>query len=339
VLFRSDVAKRAEVSTTTVSRVLHNSGYVSGPTRKVVESALDELGYRVDFTAQSLKKKKTFILGHVLRSSSVNTFFAHVLSAVEDEAHRSGYNVISSNVRDDLEEERRAVEVLLSRRVDGVLFTTVLSPESVQMLRAEGIPVVLLERYFDFNDVDRVVADNHAGAFEATNHLISLGHRRIAFIGGPVPQNQELARVELDRKRGYEDALISAGLSLDRRYQCHADAYDLPRGREMTEQLLGVQPPPTAILAASDQLALGAFQAAYYRNLRVPEQLSLVGFDDTVARFGVKPLTTVRQPMEEFGKSAVRLLVERQRGLYEGESRTVVLKTRLLVRETTGAAP
>jgi LacI family transcriptional regulator len=334
-----DVAKRAQVSTTTVSRVLHSSGYVSPRTRKIVESALEELGYRLDFTAQSLKKQQTFILGHVLRSSSVNTFFAHVLSSVEEAAHHSGFNVISSNVKDDQEGERRAVEVLLSRRVDGVLFTTVLSRQSVDMLRAEHIPVVLVERYFDFENVDRVVADNYAGAFEATSHLISYGHRRIAFIGGPVPSTPELARVELDRRRGYEDALRSAGFPIDERYVGHASAYDVPCGRERTNELLESSPRPTAVFAASDQLALGAFQAAYAHALRVPEDLSLIGFDDTVARFGVKPLTTVRQPMEELGKSAVRLLVERQQGTYEGESRTVILKTRLVLRETTGPAP
>lgn len=333
-----DIAERASVSPSTVSRVLQRSGSVSKPTREAVERVIRETGYTVNVTARRLRSGKTSVIGHIHRSATVNTLFTHILAGIEGAAHQADYSVISTTINDDPKEEVRAAELLISHRVEGAIFTAVLSEESVKMLCREGIPVVLNERYYDLEGVDRVVVDNYSAAFEATMHLANLGHEHIAYLSGPIPSIEQLARVEKERCRGYREALHHADPERFHPVIAEAEVYDVPTGRKAGERLLNRIPRPTALFVGSDQLALGVFQAAHSMGLRVPEDLSLIGFDDAVAEFGVKQLTTVRQPMYEMGQTATRLIVERLQGVYSGDTRTVMFKPKLIVRETTAQA-
>ncbi len=332
----ADVAELAKVSTATVSRVIHNKGYVRDETRKAVLEAIKKLDYRENLNAQSLRSQKSSIIGHVLRNSFVNPFFANVAYGVDTAAAAAGHVVLTATVEGPESEERKAVDTLLRRRVDGVIFTTISSEENALACIRNGVAVVMNERYFDIPFVDRVTADNRSGATEAVRQLVALGHRRIAFIGGLISGPAVLSRTEEDRFAGYLDALKEGGIPFRDSFVKRCE-YGVENGREAAISLLSGGTSISAIFAASDQIALGAYQAIIESGMSIPEDVSLVGFDDTLAKYGAKPLTTVRMPMYDIGRTAVQLLIERQSGVYEGEARTVEFKTRLVVGKTTGS--
>jgi LacI family transcriptional regulator len=342
-----DVARMAGVSTATVARVLHNNGYVAEATRRTVEATLSETGYQLNAVAQGLRKRRTLTLGHVLVSISSNPFFAGVALGVEQEARRHGCGVLTANTQGDPIQERLGVETLLRRRVDAILFTTYSDEANVRLAMAAGVPVVQVERSSPVG-THVVTIDNYRGSFEATEHLIGLGHRRIAYLGES-PERPEAGTggppsriVERERLSGYFDALHTYGAPR-RDEWVHLDgAYtDLQHARAVTRRLLElpVDQRPTAIFATCDLLAAAVLQEAYANGLRVPDDLSVVGFDDTHAAYLTPALTTVGQPMIEIGRTAANLAIERlhePRGNGRPAVLTARLATRLIIRESTG---
>lgn len=344
-----DVAKLTGLSTATIARVLHNKGYVAPQTRRVVEAALAESGYRVNAVAQGLRKQRTFVLGHVLKSIAPNPFYATVALGAQQEAADYGCGVIVFNTQSDADAEQHAVETLLRQRVDAILFTTVTDDANVRLAGAAGIPVVQVER-IGTAKTHAVIVDDHHGAFQATEHLIALGHRRVAYIGvdpdSPlidgarrlVTGEPERRSVDRDRLAGYRDALSVQGLPIDDALIDLGDTYYSPaRGRAVTRRLLALDAPqrPTAIFAGCDLLAAGVLQELYAQGLRAPEDLSVVGFDDTFAPNLAPALTTVAQPMLALGRLAARLAIE---AATEGDGaiRQERLMTALVVRGSTG---
>ncbi|MDP9363308.1 MAG: LacI family transcriptional regulator [Chloroflexota bacterium] len=346
-----DVAELAGVSTATVARVLHGNRYVADETRRLVEAAVAETGYQINAVAQGLRRQRTATIGHLLHGVIPNPFFAGVALGAEQEALRHGYGVLMVNTHEDAGRERLGVETLIRRRVDGILFTTPTHEDNVRLALGAGIPVVQVERMTGA-DTPAVTVDNLVGARAAVEHLISLGHRRIAYMGADPCRMRErpgAARwpdVEQERLSGYRDVLRDHDLPVDEtliglgRYYAR-EARERPNdGYVWMRRFLQREDPPGAVFATSDLLAAGALQAIYERSLRVPDDVSVVGFDDTYAPYFAPPMTTVAQPMVEIGEAAARLVF---RGLSGPDGpageRVVRLPTRLIVRASTGPAP
>lgn len=338
-----DVAAAAGVSTATVARVIHERGYVAPETREQVQSAIRATGYRLNVVAQGLRTRRTLVLGHLLLALSPNPFFANIALGVEEEAARRGCGVIIANTQEDPELERLAVETLIRRRVDAIVFTTVRDAKTMHAAIAASIPVVQVERS-RLATASSVTIDNYQGAFEAASHLVALGHRRIAFIGEDPDKRGAhvepgLRLIERERLDGYRDALTRHGLPIDPEIiDLSGRYYDLDHTRTVASRWLDRAYPPTAIFAACDFMAAGVLQEAYARGLHVPRDLSIVGFDDTLAGQLAPPLTTVVQPMIETGRLAAAIAIEaaEAQGQSPREPRVERLTTHLIVRESTG---
>lgn len=311
-----DVAAWAGVSTATVRRVLTEQGYVAPETRRAVEDALAATVYRPNVLAQSLRIQRTAVIGHILYAISPNPFYAQVALGAEQEALRHGYSILAMNVQGDAAREKMAVETLIRRRVDAILFTTPVSIENVKMALDDGVAVVQVERPTGLN-TNMVLVDNYAGAVMATEHLIGLGHRRIAFMGANFTHDPSRASQLLEEQRvtGFLDTMSCHGLSLPEKWVALGTYYSIQGsgtpgdGCRFMHCFLDDNPRPTAIFAACDFMAAGAYQAIYARGLRVPQDISVVGFDDTLGPYLAPPLTTVAQPMLAIGQAAVELAI------------------------------
>ena len=337
-----DVAKLSGVSTATVARVLHNNGYVATKTRERVEAALVETGYQLNVVAQGLRKQRSFTIGHSLHAITQNPFFARVALGVEERVLQEGYGVFIFNAQGDAARERLGVEMFIRRRVDAVIFTTAKSEGNVNLVVEAGIPVVQVERLTPIL-TSSVRIDNYVGAREAMQHLLDLGHWRIGFIGGDPelypyasPRKQT---VEEERLTAYRDALTQAGIEVPEelvhlgRYFSLEDGGQNGEGYRHMRRLLDLRERPSAVFATCDLLAAGALQAIYEVGLRVPKDISVVGFDDTLATNLSPALTTVAVPMRDVGRAAGEAALEAAAG---GGARTVTLATTLRVRHSTG---
>ncbi len=342
-----DVAALAGVSTATVSRVIHSNGYVSARARESVEAALRDSGYRMNIVAQELRRRKTTTLGLILHGALSHPFVAEVVIGAEQAAAEQGFNVLLFNARGDANREREGVETLLKRRVDGIVFTTAVHGKNVQLALDAGIPAVEIERRL-CDAAPAVVVDNYAGATEAMRHLLSLGHRKIGFVGEPFlsdASRASAAGIPKERFDAYRDALHGAGVAFDEsrivlgHYPREQGGWGgLQAGATYMRRLLTQAPDVTAVFAVSDLVAAGAMQTLYSRGILVPRQISIVGFDDTFAEYLAPPLTTVRQPMFDMGFKGASLAITL---ITEGSSSapTEFCSTHLIVRESTARAP
>ncbi len=315
-----DIANLVGVSTATVARVIHNNGYVAEDTRRAVEAALADTGYQINALAQGLRRQRTYTIGHLLTDIIPNQFFAAVAAGVEEVAseHRCGVLMIITG-RGDLDRERAAVETLIQRRVDGMIFTTAAHADNVDLALKGGIPAVQVERNRGAPTAV-VSADNRAGASAAVEHLIALGHRRIAIIAvdpdamASAPGAAADPNIENERLRGYMDALRHHRLNIDPSLIALTPTYFMGSdyrknpGYVWMHRFLDYTSPPTAVFATFDLVAGGVLQALYERSLRVPDDISVIGFDDTYAPFFAPPLTTVDNPTVEMGRTAAKLL-------------------------------
>ncbi|HEX7118812.1 MAG TPA: LacI family DNA-binding transcriptional regulator [Longimicrobiales bacterium] len=328
-----DVARRSRVSAATVSRVINHPERVARATRERVEQAIRELGYRPSRVARRLRVERgpSRLIG-VLLSDIQNPFFADLARGVEDVAHARGYAVLLGNSDEDEAKARRYVEVMRAELVDGVILppTSDRDEAAIELARS-GAPLVCVDRRLGRESVDSVLIDNVRGAYDATSHLIRLGHRRIAFIEG-------LPRISTSRERldGYTQALVEHGIEPDAALVRQGDSRQ-GGGRRMTEALLGLPDPPTALLVGNNLMTLGALEAVHGRGLRIPDDVAVVGYDDMPWALAFDPpLTAVRQSGYEVGRRAAELLFQR---LDEpGRSTTVVLlQPELVVRGSCGA--
>lgn len=326
-----EVAERAGVSVTTVSHVINNSRPVNPQTRHRVEEAMQTLGYQPNVLARSLRRGVTHTIGVILPDST-NPYFAEVVRGIEDTSFDQGYSVILCNSDNDLDKERHYTNVLVEKQVDGIIFVAAgLSSENIYALQVRGVPLVLVDRHVPEVLVDNVLTDNLLGGRLATNHLIELDHRIIGCISGP-----KGVRLSSERIDGYRQALKSAGISLDPRMIVEGD-FQYQSGYEGSKALFNQQPSPTAIFACNDLMAIGVYRFAHENNLNVPEQLSIVGFDDVrLSAYTNPPLTTVHQSKHEMGSKAAKLLMERIAD-QDLEPRQEILATNLIIRGSTAA--
>jgi LacI family transcriptional regulator len=326
------VAREAGVSQSTVSRALRGDPRVREQTRRRVEEAAQRLGYVPNSLASSFASRSTRTLGVVV-SDLTNPFFPHLLTPIHDELQLMGYRMVLFTERTDLPAGQEALGRLLGRSIDGVLVTTAtLRSPLADALSARGLPLVLLNRYIDGLDVDRVISDNRGGAFSGARHILQLGHRRIGVIRGP--SNTSTSR---DRMLGLTDAMTAEGLTLDP-VLVREGTYSHESGYQHGRDLLRLADRPTAIVCGNDIVAFGALDAARSLGVRVPEDVSILGFDDIpMAAWEVFQLSTLRQPLVDMARTAARMLVERvENGEDVGPGREHVFPATLVKRSTVG---
>ncbi len=324
-----EVAERAGVSLTTVSHVINQTRYVSDATRQRVLEAMDELNYRPNALARSLRSGKTQTLGLILPDSS-NPFFAELGRAVEKTAIQAGYSVILCNSESDVAREEFYVGVLSTKQIDGIIFVATGNPiESLQYLDEQGIPVLVVDRDLPDFEVDAVLTDNLLGGYQGTQHLLEQGHTRIAFISGPLNGTPSAKRVD-----GYRKALLEADIEIDPALILLGD-YHPESGWEAAAKLLSLNQPPTAIFCANDLMAMGAIRAINTAGLLVPHHIAVVGFDNIeLSKYCTPPLTTVAQPIEDIGSSAASILIERIQHRHRKLQR-LMLATELIIRQSS----
>lgn len=332
----NDIAVLAGVSVSTVSRVLNNkaSEYrISPDTEQVILEAARKLKYRPNQIARGLRLSKTNTLGVVAPDVS-NPFFAYIIKRVQNIAHNLGYSIVVCNTDENLDQEIEHVNVLYRNRVDGLIAMPV-GQEFRHFTEwvERGRPVVLLDRCPDSVLTNKVVVDNYTGSYEAVEHLVHFGHERIAFIQG-LPGTY----TNTERLRGYRRALSDHGISVHEDLIVGGDFRE-ENGYLETKLLLTMAERPTAIFATSDLITLGSLKAIHEEALRIPEDISIVMFDDfDFAPYLKCPITAVRQPKELMGEMAVKLLVDELKGESKGGKR-VVLKSQLIIRDSVSAPP
>ncbi|MBI5653276.1 MAG: LacI family DNA-binding transcriptional regulator [Chloroflexi bacterium] len=324
-----DVASKAGVSVATVSRVLNNNPRVKSPARARILATIDQLGYQPSGIARNMRSQSVRVIGLVI-SDIQNPFFTTLVRAVEDVAYENQYTVLLCNSDEDLQKEQLYIDVLSRERVAGAIIVPTGKDACTPLVNAR-VPVVMVDRTVPDLVADAVVLDNVAGAFAATKHLIELGHRRIGLVGAPTSVS-----VGRERQRGYEKALRASKLKLDPRLICIGN-FKEQGGYQAARALLELDPRPTAILAVNNLMTLGACQAISEKRLRIPKDISVIGFDD-MPWFALltPPLTAVRQPTYEIGIQAARLLFARMQDAARPVE-TRVLKPELIVRGSTAA--
>lgn len=324
-----EVAKRAGVSLGTVSNVLNRPDQVSQPTRERVEQAIAEIGYVRNDSARQLREGRSRTLAMVVLDMA-NPFFTDVARGAEREADRTGAMLVLCNSGDDSGRERHHLEQIAQQRMRGVLITPVDGDGegALKILQAQGVPAVLVDRGSKRADRCSVSVDDVTGGALAAQHLLDNGHTRIGFIGGPRGITQVV-----DRHEGAARAVSAAGAHLD---VIPTRALTFEAGRDATESLLAAPQRPTALFCANDLLALGALQALTRHGLSVPGDMAVIGYDDIVfAASAAVPLSSVRQPREELGRTAARLLLEEADGESAHRHQHVVFTPELIARRST----
>jgi LacI family transcriptional regulator len=325
------VAERAGVSVTTVSHALNGTRFVSEQARAKVQEASNALGYVPSEVARWLKHNTTRTLGMLVPNNS-NPYFAEIIRGVERRCHAAGYSLLLCNSDDDGERQADHLRVLAERRIDGLVLVG--AGDDAQIAAGCAglrIPLVLVDREIDSIAADLVEVDHAAGGDMATAHLLSLGHRRVACIGGPAR-----LRPSQQREAGWRRALARAGIE-PRAAELERGAFDAPGGAEAMTRLLNSRKPPTAVFVCNDLMAIGALHAAHEAGVRVPEDLSVIGFDDIeLAAYTRPPLTTIAQPKEAIGIGAAEMLLERLRA-GRSEPGRLILQPELRLRASCAA--
>jgi LacI family transcriptional regulator, repressor for deo operon, udp, cdd, tsx, nupC, and nupG len=320
------VAQAANTSVATVSRTLQMPDVVAAETRKRVMVAIERLGYTPNAQARVLRTARTNMIV-ALVPDIANPFFAEVIRGIEQIAHRNGYSVLLGDTQYSRVREQAYAELLSSKQADGLI---TLLPHLPRVSLPDPLPIVNACEYVTTRGVTTVHVDNGAAAEDVTRYLITLGHRDIAFLAGPMH-----SPICVDRDRGYERGLQQAGIKRNPALTVVGD-FSVESGIRCLESLFDARRKFTAVFCSNDEMAMGALRAVKHRGLKVPDDISVVGFDDIrFARYTDPGLTTVAQPKEELGQEAMTLLLDILRGVsLPGRKR--ILPTQLVVRGSTG---
>lgn len=329
------VAARARVSVSTASRVLGGHGYSSPEARARVEQAARELGYEPHLVARSLKRRSSRMIGLVIQDI-VNPFYAFVAKGCEDVVRAAGYNLMLCDSEEDARREKESLRMLLQTRVDGVVITpTTGNGQTLALLQMRGIAIVQVDRVVPGVRSDALLINNFGGAYQATTHLLDVGHRIIGVIAGPPSLT-----TGRERRRGVEAAMAERGVAMDERYVKVGD-FRRESGYQLARMLLDLDPRPTALFPHNNVTAEGALQAIYERGLSIPTDIAVVAFDDAPwARYLSPPLTVVSQPAYRIGAMAAELLLRRLAGPDPDDTDgpvTTVLDPTLIVRGSCGS--
>ena len=321
-----EVAEFAGVSTATVSRVISGNGTVSKKLIKRVQNAIDALNFHPNQAARRLRHRATKIVGVVI-SDIQNPFFTTLVEGIESTLQENRYLLLLGNSSENPDRERQHLDTFLSEHVSGVIFTSTGDDSSnYEKFRIAGIPLVAVDRKPSNFDVDLVQLENEKASFEAVNHFITEGHQRIGLIAGP-----SSISTGSERCAGYQRALLSAGLPIDQEL-IRIGNFRQDGGYRSMEALLNLTDPPSAVLVSNNLMTLGALQMIHERCLNIPDQISLIGFDDMAWASSLRPaLTVVAQPVYEMGIAAARLLLARIQNP-TGPIQHVSFETKLIIR-------
>lgn len=337
----TDIAATIGVAPMTVSRVLNQNGYVSDETREKVLRAVKQMNYRRNGLARNLKRQRTETIGLVIGDIS-NPYSTELANAVRETLSARGYNLFICISEHSAKEDIAAFRSLVDHNVDGIIVATRSNHEGDDYLTGivdSNMPLVVVGRDFHHASVDSIAADNFTGGFEATQHLIDLGHRRIGFIGASINNRGSLKRLQ-----GYLNALEKHGIEIDERLVTGAkeNLTEVPgystekMGYEGMKRLLSLPNRPTAVFARNDFTAIGAMTAIKEASLSIPGDVAIVGFDDIPLAVHTSPaLTTVRQPMRIQGQIAAEMLLERIGADTVDSPKSRVLDCELIIREST----
>ena len=329
------IADIVGVSRSTVSRVLSDQQMnhrISAGTAESITDTAKELNYIKNEGARSLRVKKTQTIGVIVRDIT-NPFYSQLVKHIENALYQEGYTVIISSTGYDLNKERGHINLLLSRKVDGIILSPIQkSYENVLLVKEHDLPLVLFDCKIDEIESDYVVVSNESSSVKGVDHLISLGHLKIAYIGGdPGDSNNNL------RFSGYKKALANAAIPIENQYIRHG-SYSYKHGYLAAKELMQLEDAPTAIFVANNRIVLGAYKGILDSNKSIPGDISIVGFDDfETAAMLASPLTVIRQPLEEMATIAVDLLLAR---IKSGNQRRYVinkLDTEFILRGSTGS--
>ncbi|MCU0392702.1 MAG: LacI family transcriptional regulator [Thermoflexibacter sp.] len=326
-----DIAKALNISTSTVSRALRNHPDISDETKKVVSELAKQLQYHPNSIASSLRNKKTNTIG-IIVPEIIHTFFASVIAGVEEVAYNEGYKVLICQSNENYEKEIINMQTLISSRVDGILVSISNQTqhyEHFELALQRKIPLVFFDRVCEELSTSKVVVDDYEGAFNATEYLIHAGCKRIAHIAGP--QNLEICK---KRKEGYMNALKENNLPIDDKMIVYSNL-EQEEGMILANKLLALPQRPDAIFAVTDPVAIGAHIAIRKHGLKMPEQISLMGFtNDAVSEIIEPSISTMAQPSFEMGKVATRQLIHQIENK-NAKAERIVLKTSLIERDST----
>ena len=331
-----DIAKALGLSTSTVSRALRNSYEINPETKKLVMEYAERMNYRPNPIALSLRDSKSKSIG-VIIPEIANHFFSQLINGIESIAYNLGYHVVIFQSHESYEREVANTNYLVSRKVDGLLISLSSLTTNLfhfQDLIERGLPIVFLDRVPNGIETHKVVVDNFAGSYEATEHLIKSGRKRIAHLTSPI-----YLSITTERLAGYKQALEDYGLPFDESYvkYCYHGGKVAAENEQAVREMLEMPEPPDAIFTASDRLTTGCMSVLQKSNIKIPEQIAIVGFTNiSVAELLNPPLTAVVQPAMEMGQQAVELLIR----LIEHPQKTDVfetrsLKTSLIIRESS----
>lgn len=327
-----DIAKALNLSTSTVSRALRGSYEINVETKKLVLEYAEKMNYQPNPIALSLKENRSKAIG-VIVPEIANNFFSQAINGIEAVAYNRGYHVVIFQSHESYERERSNIQHLLGRKVDGVLIS--LSGQTtdvghLQEIQNRGVPIVIFDRISNDIVSDKVIADNFQGAFEATEHLILSGRKRVAHITSP-----SLLYTTNERLEGYKAALAKHGIPFDDKLVRYC-GFAPEEARQVIFELLDSQK-PDAIFTASDRLALDCFAAVKEKGIRIPEEVAFIGFTNLgVAHLLDPPLSTVVQPAFEIGKTAAEILLDTIENKRSTASiKTVMITTQLNLRDSS----
>jgi LacI family repressor for deo operon, udp, cdd, tsx, nupC, and nupG len=325
----TDVAKLANVSTATVSRVLSNTGKVSDEKAKQVMDAVQKLNYHPNVLGRQLRKMETKTI-LVVVPDITNTFFSDVLKGIENIGEKNGYQILLADTQNQPEKESEFLTYLDQQKVDGIILLTARTKKQTLNRYSENYPIVLACEYVENSKIPTVSIDNVSSARKVTNHFITLGHQRIAHITGPM--EVVLSR---DRLLGYRQALSENDLDIEEVLIQEGD-FSYESGYHIMKKLLALSDRPTAVFASNDEMAIGAIKAINHHHLSVPEDIAVIGFDDIKMASIMEPnLTTIAQPAFEIGKKAFDLLIDLMKH-EEVNLKHFVLNDSLVIRSSCG---
>jgi LacI family transcriptional regulator len=325
-----DVAREANVSMATVSRVVNGNPNVKPATRKKVSEVIDRLGYRPNAVARGLASKKTTTVGVIIPDIS-SIFFAELARGIEDIATMYNYNIILSNSDDNPDKELRLLNTMLGKQVDGIVFMgSNITEELVNEFQKSPVPIVLAGSVEDTKQIPSVNINYEEAAFDAATFFTDKGHSRIAFVSGNLSEP-----INMKKLAGYKRGLESAGLSYDEENVVEGD-YTYDSGFESFEKFLGNKEKPTAIIVSSDEMALGIVHAAQDKGYSVPDDFEVISFDNTRLTLMVRPqISTVIQPLYDIGAVAMRLLTKLMNKESTEEQEVFILPHRIEERQST----
>lgn len=304
----SDIAREARTSVATVGRVIHNNGYVSGDVRERIERAIQALGYVPNQSARILKSARSGVIG-CLVVESMNGLYYRINDSVIRSARERGYTCVTMEAQKRSGSEAELLRGMIGMRVDGIVIisNTRITPDMFGLLRRFETPVVAIERGYPEQGIDSLLVQDREAVGDAVRRIAAKGHRRIALIAREV-----VHAVEARRLQGYLDALADSGLPADDSLIRLAEHYTASDGRAAMETLLSLPEPPTAVMATADTLAAGALQSAYAQGLRVPEGLSVVGYDDVLSEYLSPQIDSVGLVLDDVGDATMDLLEKRR---------------------------